>query len=69
MTRELLGLPLNEATRRLDAAGARYTLTETSSRKGSGGDDARVVRVRRGADGVYELVWALFVRLDGNRNE
>ena len=61
MTAELNGLPLEEAQRLLQEAGESYTLRQTSSRKGSGGNDARVVRARY-ADGAYELTWALFVR-------
>ena len=56
---ELLGLPLDEAVRRLEAAGETVTCVEVSSRKGSTGTDARVIQTERVA-GKTVLRYARF---------
>lgn len=58
--RELLGLPLAEAEAALAAAGYRVTSVETKSRKGQPGNEKRVLRVRKTAEGEAELIYALF---------
>ena len=56
----VLGLSVCEAERRLAAEGVRTVLTEVRSRKGTGGDDARVVRQQLREDGAAVLTYALF---------
>ena len=55
----LLGLPLSEAVQRLEAAGDTPVCVEVSSRKGSKGADARVIKVTRGPNGPI-VYWSRF---------
>ena len=56
----VLGLSACEAERRLAAEGVRVVLTEVRSRKGTVGDDARVVRQQLREDGTAVLTYARF---------
>jgi len=55
----LLGLPLAVALERLRAEGESVSLTEVSSKKGSRGDDARVIRTVRDENGTT-VYWSRF---------
>lgn len=56
----VLGLSLEEAARLLQEAGFAVKLTETRSRKGLAGNEARVVRQRILNSGEVELVYSVF---------
>ncbi len=56
---EVLGLPLMRALERLEGEGIPVRCIEVSSRKGSKGNDARVIKTVRTDDGVT-VYWARF---------
>lgn len=56
---DVLGLPLDVALERLKAEGLAVACIEVSSRKGSKGNDARVIKTQRTGDGVT-VFWARF---------
>ncbi len=56
---EVLGLPLDVAVRRLTETGIAVTTVEVSSRKGSCGDDARVIKIEQTEAGAT-VYWARF---------
>ena len=55
----LLGLPLSIAKERLEAERIPVSYVEVSSRKGSKGDDARVIKTERTGDGLT-VYWSRF---------
>ena len=56
---DVLGLPLAIAVQRLSARGETVRTVEVSSRKGSRGDDARVIKTER-TDTETIVYWARF---------
>jgi len=56
----VLGLPVEEAVRILEAEGCAVRLIETRSRKGVNGNEARVVRQRVLVSGETELIYSVF---------
>lgn len=55
----VLGLPLDIAVERLLPLGKRIETVEISSRKGSAGNDKRVVKAEE-LDSVIRITWARF---------
>ncbi len=55
----VLGLPLDIAVKRLRPLGKRIEKIEISSRKGSAGNDKRVVKAEE-LDSVIRITWARF---------
>ncbi len=58
---ELLGMPLDTAVERLTQKGFRVETMEARSRKGSGGNDARVLCEESLPDGGVRVTYAWFV--------
>ncbi len=56
----VVGLELEEAARLLKEAGYPFKLTQTRSRKGVDGNEARVVRQRLLSSGEVELIYSVF---------
>lgn len=56
----LLGLPLERATDMLTKEKTAFTLKEVRSKKGTDGDDLRVIRQTVKPDGTMELCFAAF---------
>lgn len=54
------GLPLQEAARRLEAAGYRVDRVETRGPKPWAGNEMRVLRARESGPGRVELIYAPF---------
>lgn len=57
---DVLGLPLNTALSRLEAEGKSVRTVEVRSKKGSKGDDRRVVKVTE-TDGETLVYWSAFL--------
>ena len=57
---DVLGLELSEAVKRLERDGFAVTTEEVRSRKGTDGQENRVVRQRLVSDGRVALTYALF---------
>ncbi len=57
---DVLGLELSEAVRRLEREGYAVTAAEVRSRKGTDGQENRVVRQQILDDGRVSLTYALF---------
>lgn len=60
---DLLGQPLERATRSLEAAGWRVRVIDTAPPGGAPGPGRRVVRQRQAADGAVELTAAAQIEL------
>ena len=58
---ELLGCTLADALNALQELGKEPVVVRTASRRGSGGSDTRVVRVRTLSDGRVELTVSDFL--------
>lgn len=56
---EVLGLPLSVAEQRLEAEGKQVVLIEVCCKKGTAGDDARVIKAEQCGETVT-LHWAYF---------
>lgn len=56
---DVLGLPLSEAVYRLTETGETVTTIEVSSRKGSRGEDARVIKTEQ-TDVGTTVYWSRF---------